>query len=62
MADLGSGEDNPCLKIAKGGGKTTSQRTAQLAAEPAVKAVTDAIKAPLDSLTKGLGSLFGKKD
>ena len=62
LADLGSGEDNPCLKIAKGGGKTTSQQTAQPAAQPAVKAVTDAIKAPLDSLTKGLGSLFGKKD
>jgi uncharacterized protein involved in outer membrane biogenesis len=46
LADLGSGEDNPCLKIAKGGGKTSSQRTAQPAAQPAVKAVTDAIKAP----------------
>ncbi len=62
LGDLGSGDDNPCLKIAKGGGKKSSPQAAQPATQPAAKAVTDAIKAPLDSLKKGLGSLFGKKD
>jgi AsmA family protein len=58
LGDIGSGDDNPCLKIAKGGGKKPA---AKAAAQPAAGSVTDAVKAPIDSLKKGLNSLFGTK-
>ena len=56
LGDMGSGEDNPCLKIAKGGGK----KPAAKAAQPALGGANDAVMAPLDALRKGLGGLFKK--
>ncbi|MBT3330271.1 MAG: AsmA family protein [Rhodospirillaceae bacterium] len=58
LGDLGSGDDNPCLKIAQGGGKKPA---AQAPAKSATDTATDAVKAPLEGLKKGLDSLFGKK-
>ncbi len=58
LGDIGSGDDNPCLKLAKGGAKKPA---AKAAAQPAAGNVTDAVKAPIDSLKKGLDSLFGVK-
>jgi len=58
LGDIGSGDDNPCLTLAKGGAKKPA---AKAAAQPAAGNVTDAVKAPIDSLKKGLDSLFGVK-
>ena len=57
LGDMGSDDDNPCLKIAKGGGGKAAAKPEQ----PAASGVQDAVKAPMDSLKKGLDSLFGKK-
>ncbi|MBV37350.1 MAG: hypothetical protein CMM23_01580 [Rhodospirillaceae bacterium] len=60
LGDLDTGDDNPCLKLAKGGGaKKPAPKTA---GQPPAEKVTEAVKAPLDALKKGLGGLFGKKN
>ncbi|MFP6697190.1 MAG: hypothetical protein VCF08_09845, partial [Alphaproteobacteria bacterium] len=66
LGDMGSGDDNPCLKIAQGQQGGSGNRPAVQAKQPAAKSAaestTEAVKAPLESLKKGLGSLFGKKN
>ena len=65
LGDMGSGDDNPCLKIAQGqqgGGNRPAVQAQQPAAKSAAESATEAVKAPLESLKKGLGSLFGKKN
>lgn len=66
LGDMGSGDDNPCLKLAQGGGaKKTSPQTQEKSATSTATATTtatEAIKAPLESLSKSLGGLFGKKE
>ena len=68
LGDMGSGDDNPCLKIAQGGtggGTGGGGKPAVQAEQPAAKSVTESaaetVKAPLDSLKKGPDSLFGIK-
>lgn len=59
LGDLGTGDDNPCVKKASAGGKAADQK-----AQPESKGVTDAVKGVGDSvkdkLDKGLKGLFGK--
>ena len=66
LGDMGSGDDNPCLKIAQGqqggGGNRPAVQAQQPAAKSAAESATEAVEAPLESLKKGLGSLFGKKN
>ncbi len=63
LGDMGSGDDNPCLKIAKGGGKKPAAKAAEKpAVESMTESATEAVKAPLESLTKSLGGLFKKKE
>ena len=66
LGDMGSGDDNPCLKIAQGqqggGGNRPAVQAQQPAAKSAAESATEAVKAPLESLKKGLGSPFGKKN
>ncbi|MDA1101199.1 MAG: AsmA family protein [Proteobacteria bacterium] len=50
LGDMGSGDDNPCLKLALGGAK-----------QPAAAGGTESLTAPMDSLKKTLESLFNKK-
>jgi len=59
LGDMGTGDDNPCLKIAKGGGKKPAAKTSE---QPAASKATEALKSPMDAVKKGLGSLFGKKE
>jgi hypothetical protein len=59
LGDLGTDDDHPCLKLAKGGG--AKKPAAKTAEQPATGTAEGAVKAPLDALKKGLGSLFGKK-
>ena len=65
LGDMGSSDDHPCLKIAAGGTKKSAAQTKQpaekSATEPAAETAAEAVKAPLESLTKSLGSLFGSK-
>jgi uncharacterized protein involved in outer membrane biogenesis len=59
LADMGTGEDNPCLKIAKGGDQAAKPAaTKQEPSSPASQA-GDAAKGAVDSVTKGLKGLFG---
>jgi hypothetical protein len=65
LGDMGSGDDNPCLKIAQdqqgGGGKKPAAQARQPVAKSAAESAVEAVKAPLENLKKGLGSLFGAK-
>ena len=65
LGDMGTGEDNPCLKIAKGGGKKAAAPAAAGSTTPKVEevksAVEDKAKGAVESVTKGLKSLFGSK-
>jgi len=59
LGDLGTGDDNPCVKKAAEGGKKGGQ-----SATPPTKGITDAVKGVGDGvkekLDKGLKGLFGK--
>ncbi len=59
LGDLGTGEDNPCVKKAAADGKGGGQSAA-----PATKGVTDAVKGVgenvKETLDKGLKGLFGR--
>jgi hypothetical protein len=59
LGDLGTGNDNPCVKKAGTGGKAEDPK-----AKPESKGVTDAVKGVGDGvkerLDKGLKGLFGK--
>lgn len=59
LGDLGTGDDNPCVKKAAEGGKKGGQGTAapSKGITDAVKGVGDGVKEKLD---KGLKGLFGK--
>ncbi len=62
LADMGTDDDHPCLKIAKGGSQKPAAKTdAKTAEQPATGTATEAAKTPLDALKKGLGGLFGTK-
>ncbi len=56
LGDMGSGEDNPCLKIAKADADPSPAKAPE---QPSASGAAD--DGPLDSLKKGLDSLFGKK-
>lgn len=69
LADMGSGEEHPCLKLASSAGKggqqsgTQSKSSVDKASDTvkgAAGAAGDAAKGAVDSVTKGLKSLFGK--
>jgi uncharacterized protein involved in outer membrane biogenesis len=75
LADLGSGEEHPCLELAAGSGKRPASKSTVDKATQAVKDATDtttravkdaagtasdAAKGAVDSVTKGIKSLFGK--
>ena len=62
LGDLGSGEDNPCLKIASGEQKPAGAGGAASPVEGAAKALEDAKKDPAkaaEEVGKGLKKLFG---
>jgi hypothetical protein len=58
LADMGSGDDNPCLKLASSAGKSRPQ--AETKSGSPVDKATDAVKGAVEGVAKGLKSLFGK--
>ena len=57
-ADMGSGEDHPCLKLAANAGKSSPQTSSK--SSSTIDKAADTAKSVIGSVTKGLKGLFSK--